>query len=397
MSATLLVVGAGLHQMAVIREAKAMGCRVIAVDGDAKAPGLRLADVSRVVDVKDVEGCLGVAREFEVNGVVSIVLEAAVPTVATVAAELGLPAISCDAALGATDKYEMRRRFAGAGIAGPAFRQACTLEEAAIAAREIGYPVVTKPVDNSGSRGVRKVDDEGGLASAFELALNNSRKRRVILEEFLDGVEVTVESLTFEGETEVLAMSDKIHVPFPACVSICLTYPPALPAQTQQEISQIVKNSIRALGIDRGPTHAEALVTARGIKMVEIAARGGGYRIFSDIVRLISGVDIVRETIKIALGEKPDIRPKYARAAVLQFFNPDVYGTLTAIHGVESAKAMDGILDIVMDVAPGQRIGPITADGERPGYLIAYGESRMMAVQRAEMANERVRFEVNAA
>ena len=371
-----------------------MGHRVIAVDGDVQAPGLALADASRAVDVKDVAGCLAVAREFGVNGVVSIVLEAAVGTVAAVAAELGLPAISSEAALNATDKYVMRERFAAADIDGPDFRRARTKNEASTAAREIGYPIVVKPVDNSGSRGVRKVDNEAALLPAFELALSHSRKQCVILEEFLDGVEVTVESLTFREETEVLAMSDKVHIPFPACVSISLTYPPALALETQEEIKQLVKRSITALGIDKGPTHAEAMVTSKGVKMVEIAARGGGYRIFSDIIRLVSGVNIVQETIKIALGERPDIRPKYARAAVLHFFNPGVYGNLINIHGVELAKAVDGIIDIVMDVKLGHKIAPITADGERPGYLIAYGESRSIAMERANRAKEKVRFDV---
>ena len=394
MRQTILVVGAGIYQVPVITTAKAMGHRVIAVDRDVRAPGLLLADVARGVDVTDITGCISIAREYKVNGVVSICLEAAVETVAAVAAELNLPGISLEAALSATDKYVMREKFAAAGVAGPTFRRARTMDEAWTAAREIGYPLVVKPVDNAGSRGVRRVDNEAALLPAFELALSHSHKRCMILEEFMGGVEVTVESLTFGEETEVLAISDKVHIPFPVCVSICLTYPPALPLERQEQIKQLVKRSIRALGIDNGPTHAEAMVTPQGVKMVEIAARGGGYRIFSDIIPIVSGVNIVQETIKIALGERPDIKPKYTRAAVLRFFNPNVNGALVKVHGLELAKAVDGVIDVVMEVKPGHKMAPITADGERPGYLIAYGETRSIAVQRADMAEEKVRFEV---
>ncbi|MBI4354996.1 MAG: ATP-grasp domain-containing protein [Candidatus Omnitrophica bacterium] len=393
----LLILGAGVYQMPAIATAKALGLQVIAVDANPVAPGFTLADVSRVVDVRDIAGCLKVARGFQVDGVVSICTESAVATVAALAEELGLPGVSRAAAQAATDKFVMRSRWAATGLPGPAFAQASTLAEAVPAAREIGYPVVVKPVDNAGSRGVSRIDVESALPAAFDRALSQSLSRRVILEEFMDGVEATVESFTWQGKTQVLAMSEKVRIPFPACVSISLSYPPSFAAEVQQAIQQVVCRAIKALGIDQGPTHTEVLVTSRGIKLVELAARGGGFGIVHQIVPIVSGVDLVRATIQVALGLQPDITPQYARAAVLRFFQPQAFGTVRRIRGVEDAKRMEGIVEVVMEVKPGQLLGPITRDGERPGYLIASAPTRELALQYADAAERAVRFEVVAA
>lgn len=130
--------------------------------------------------------------------------------------------------------------------------------------------------------------------------------------------------------------------------------------------------------------------------MVEIGARGGGYRIFSDIIPLVSGVDIVQETVKIALGCRPDIKAKSAKAAVLRFFNPQVCGRVLAIEGVDRAKELPGVRDVVMDVKIGDRLAPVTRDGERPGYIVSFAESRELAVKCADAAEKQVCFVVES-
>lgn len=394
MKRRLLVVGAGRYQLPAIRVAREMGLYVIAVDGNPEAVGLKEADASEVADVRDSAACLKIARRERVDGVVSICTEAAVETVATVAEELGLPGIGREAARAATDKSVMRQKFAAAGLPGPRFGSAASLAAAREVAARIGYPLVIKPVDNAGSRGVRRVESEFELPEAVDLAMEYSWKKRVILEEFLEGIESTIESLSYGGRTEVLGISDKKHVPSPECVAICLTYPPSYSQAMQQAVADVVRRAVAALGIMLGPSHSEVIVTADGPRLVEVAARGGGFRVFSDIVALVSGVDIVRETLKIALDMEPDIRPRWARAAVLRFFNPGVQGYLRGIRGVESARRVPGIRDVVIEVEPGNYLGKITGDGERPGYLIAEGETRQEAVRRADIAEKMIRFDI---
>jgi len=390
----LMVLGAGPYQAPAILTARQLGAHVIAVDGDANASGFPMADEHYAVDISDSDACLQLAHELRISAVVSICAEAGVQSSARIAENLHLPGISQDAALAATDKWVMRNRFVEAGIPGPRFRLAVDEQDAFNATREIGFPVVIKPVDNAGSRGISRVEREAELSAAFHLARRWSKKQRVIIEEFMPGTEVTVESLTYNGLTSVLAMSDKKHVPFPNCVAIDLTYPPDLSDGMQQHLRELVQEAVSALGIDCGATHAELMVTENRASFVEIAARGGGFRVFSDMIPLVSGVDAVRETVKMALGIEPDIRPKFKKSAVLRFFNPPQRGKLLRVEGVEEARGADGIVDLGIGVQPGDVLKEITGDGERPGFLIATGETRQEAVGNADRAEALVEFKV---
>jgi biotin carboxylase len=395
MNKRILVVGAGTYQLPIIKDAKTMGCEVIAVDGDPQAPGLVLADIAKAVDLRDADGCLQVAKEYSIDGVVSIATEVAIESVAYVAEVLGLPGIYTKVAAAVTDKVLMRQCLVNAGIPCPRFTAAIDLEQARAAACDIGYPLVIKPVDNAGSRGVSKVDAPEQLDAAFVSALDFSRKKVVIVEEFMEGIEATVEALSYAGETEVLAISDKYHVPFPHCVAVSLNYPPYFSEDIQREIRDVVVKSINALGVDCGPTHTEVMVTRTGVKMVEVAARGGGFKVFSDVISLASGVDAVRATLMMALGQRPDFKPRFQRGVVLRFFNPQREGNLRQIIGVEEARKMPGVFDLVIEKSPGDAIRTITADGERPGYFIASADDRQAVMKLADDVENRVEFLVD--
>ena len=394
MAEKLLVLGAGPYQIPAIAAAKAMGCWVVAADGSAEAPGLDLADAAEVVDIRDTARCTAVAEAHRVEAVVSICTEVAVETTAVVAAARGLPGISPAAARAATDKFIMREQLAAAGIPGPRFAAATTLDEARTAAAEVGFPLIIKPVDNAGSRGVCRVDGTELLDPAFAAALAFSRKRKVILEAFMEGVESTIEALSWQGETEILAISDKKHVPFPDCVAISLDYPPHFSTAVLDEIGDVVQRSVAALGISCGPTHTEVMVTTEGVKMVELAARGGGFRVFSDVIPLVSGVDAVVETVKMALGEVPDIKAKAQRGAVLRFFNPACVGTLKRVAGLDVARAIPGVVDVQVEIVPGAVLKPIASDGDRPGYMLVSGRDRAEVQARARMVEDAVDFEL---
>ena len=394
---TLLVLAGGLFQIPIITAAKRRGLRVVLFDGSPEAPGFAHADEGRVVDISNAEASIAAAREVAPDGVAAIVNEVSVRTVAEIAKALGLPGLEPAVAEACTDKFTMRKAFARAGLPVPRFVEADSVESAARVAASIGFPMVVKPVDSSGSRGVRRVDAASDLAAAVALALENSRSGRVILESFLEGTECTVETFTVDGRTRVLGMSDKVHLPFPHCVSISLTYPPYFDAETQRAIGDAASAAIDATGMRNGPGHVEVIVTPDGPVVVEVAARGGGYRIFSDIIVGLSGVDPVEAVIDLAMGLKPDVRPTRARAAVLRFFNPPVTGLLTALEGVDAAKAIPNVFDVVVEAQVGRMLGGITRDGERPGYIVTLADTRAEALAAADAAERAVKFTIDPA
>ena len=155
----------------------------------------------------------------------------------------------------------------------------------------------------------------------------------------------------------------------------------------------LVISALDAMGINMAATHTEVMMTEHGPFLLEMAARGGGFGVFSEIVPLVSGVDIVKENINMAMGYEVDIRPKFSKAAVLRFFNLP-QGKLIGISGLEEAKAIDGVHIVELDVAPGDIIKSIVDDETRHGLIITSGDTREIAVQRADQVEATVRFEI---
>ena len=391
-SRPVIVIAGGHYQLPLIEAVQRRGLAAAVFDGSASAPGLAMADHPRVVDITDLEAVARVARAVNPQAVAGICSEVAVQTVAAVAEALRLPGLPRAVAEAATDKYVMRQRFAAAGLPVPAFHKADSVEEAEAAAGAIGYPVIVKPVDNSGSRGVRRVETAAELAEATALALSQSAKRRAIVEACLEGTECTVETFSVHGQTEVLGVSEKVRLPFPVCVSIDLTYPPSFAPTDTAAVVDAAKRAIAAIGLESGPAHVEVMLTADGPVVVELAARGGGYRIFSEILPGISGVDPVECVLDLALGRCPPYTPSRSRAAVLRFFNPPGRGVLRRVSGIEAARGIEGVHDVVIELPLGTVFDGITRDGERPGYVIAFGDTRDEAIARADQAEGLVSF-----
>jgi len=388
---TIMFIGAGKYQVPGIEKAKEIGLRTIAIDRDPDVPGLKIADVPVVLDIKDIEGAIKVAKENNIDGVLTIASDIAVPTVAAVAEELDLPGISSEIAKIATNKALMREKFVEYGIPSPRFRKVRTLDEAREAAEEIGFPVVIKPVDNAGSRGVSKVDNMDESVGAFNHAQKHSRIGDVIVEEFIEGIECTIEGMTYNNKTEILAISEKKKPEGHYRVATDLTYPPSFPSEVIENIKNVVKLAIEAIGIDIGPTHSEVIVTSHWKPvLIEVAARGGGFGIFSDVIALVSGVDAITENIKISIGKKPDIIPKYEKGVVLRFFAPP-QGRLKKIVDFEQAKLIrDTKVGLFKKV--GDTIPPLATDGDRTGYILTWGETRDEAIKRADTVESRVKF-----
>jgi len=393
MDKILMVIGAGQYQLPVIIKAKEMGLKVVATDWSSEAPGFRYADFHRIVDVKNMVANLKVAREFAIDGVVSIVSELGVRTTAYVAEQLALLGLKYKAAAAATDKAMMREKFLQANFPSPKFFKINTKKEASAAILKLGLPVVMKPTDNSGSRGVTRIEKLADLDFSFRLAKENSSKGDIIVEQFLSGTEMTVEALSYNSKHHILAMCSKKRIPFPGCVSIDLSYPPPFSEKVLAKVKKVVISALNALGISTGATHTEIIMTGQGPMLVEVAARGGGFGIFSDIVPFVSGVDIVKECINIAMGYDVNISSKNSKAAVLRFFNLP-QGKLKKITGLEEARKIKGIHLIELEVTAGEVVKPITSDGSRHGHIIAFAEAREEAICRADSAEASIKFEM---
>jgi len=388
-----MIIGAGKFQVPAICKAKEMGFKVLVVDRDPGAEGFRLADFYEIIDIRDVPGSVQAARQYKVDGVVSIVTERGVCTAAAVAEALGLPGSKTGVASAVTNKAIMREVFRKHELPSSQFVIVRTKLEASEAVRFLKLPVVMKPTDNAGSRGVSRIEKTEDLETSFEWAKANSRSGEIIVEAFLEGTEMTVEALSYKGNHEILAMSNKRRLPSSYCVAKDITYPPPWKENLLSEVRELISEALTVLGIDSGASHSEVIITEDGPFLIEVAGRGGGFGIFSDIVPFVSGVDIVKECINIAMGWEADIKPKHQKAALLRFFSLPS-GKLLEISGLEQARKLAGIHKIELNVGMGDILQPIRCDGDRPGSMIIFGESRAEVISIANLVDKTIQFKV---
>jgi biotin carboxylase len=334
------------------------------------------------------------ARSEKIDGILPI-SEFGTRTAAKVANELGLPGISLDFVDCVNDKGLMRDSWKRSNLSQPDYSVVGDFETLAAAAALIGYPVVVKPTDSGGSgRGVSLAHSPDELQWSFDLAAPFVKNGRYIVEEFLDGVELTVETFTQPGgNTYILTMSDKVKAPLRTRVASSLNFPANISDEMADKVEKLVINAISSLGISLGMAHTELIVTKDGPFLVETGARGGGGHIFHTIIEAVSSFRAPLFAAMATCGMLIDMPKLKKRGAVYRFFTPPE-GILSAVVNLAEARLIPGVLDIGLNKKVGDRINQLDNSLERVGYVVTSGETREDAIRLADRVNELVRFVV---
>ncbi len=390
-SKKVLQLGGGQLMTHSISLLKQIGLHVYVVDRNPNAPGFALADDYAPVDIGDVDAVTDFAQRIGVD-VILAVNEAGVLAAAKAGDQLGLLNPTPEVALRCLDKGLMRECWQKAGLSQPAFQVAQTPEQIGEAAGALGYPVIIKPAMNWGSRGVSLVAEKAGLLWAIEFAQTHCRNGRYIVEEAISGTEMTIEGLVQQGRPQILARSDKesqVHSKYR--VAMALNYPAQFAQSQLQLADETVTEAARALGIENGAFHCECMINEHGVFLLEMGGRPGGGHIFSQIVEAVSGVCMPQALVRILLGERVDITPRYQRGACYKFFTPPP-GIFQGASGVEEARQTSGILDFGFSMQPGTVVEAITGDADRPGFAVSTGATREEAIANADRAIGMVRY-----
>ncbi|HSR24210.1 MAG TPA: ATP-grasp domain-containing protein, partial [Candidatus Eisenbacteria bacterium] len=277
----------------------------LAVLDDHASPHLRAADWALpVTDVHDqaavLDLCRGFLRRHGAGGVLTF-QDSSLLAAARLAAEFDLPGWEREPLARAIDKHATRAALARAGLPCPRHAVAGSLQEAAAALTGIGLPAVLKPTDRSAGRGVVVVTSWEQLESRYETARAGSLAGRVLVEEFMDGPEVSVESATADGRTTVLAVTGKAADASDPCVEMGHVVPCGLAPEQERAARELARSALRAIGFRRGVAHTEVKITPRGPQIVEINARVAGDCI-PELVHLASGVNLYDVAADLALG-----------------------------------------------------------------------------------------------
>lgn len=334
----IMIVGAGKIQTPIIRYCKSEGYKVIATDIDQHAEGLKYADVAVVIDTLDRQETLYAAMKYDIDAILTM-SDYPVRTVAYVCEKLGFPGLTTRAAEISTNKYLFRECLRKNQIRVPFYRSSFSYAEIKNMIKTSDFPLVVKPVDSSASRGVSKVENFSSLKSAFEEAQFNSKNGQVIVEEYLEGPEYSVESLTQNSKNYIVAITEKTTSSGPFFVEERHIVPAKLTTRQRVEIENIVAKIIKAVGINNSASHAEIKLTCQGPVAIEIGARLGGDYITSDLVPLAKGVNMFANIVDISLNKKIEVTNKNKRYSGIQFITPNNYKAI--LSKWEIIKEMD--------------------------------------------------------
>ncbi len=376
-SDVIFIIPGGNYQLQLIEKTKKRGFLVACADKNPDCPGAKVADFFFAVGIDQRKTLLDLVTSIKPKAIITDQTDAAVDVVAWLSSKLGLSSIGLLCSELFTQKHIMREFSAYHDFVTPDFKFCISINDALLAAEYIGYPVIIKPVNNQSSKGVHRVDNINELKYVFYDSLQFSNKHGVLIEKFLDGIEFTVEGIMTKEGHKTLAISEKKHFKDAPMVACSLEYSPSHDLFDYDLLRNINDRWVNASNLPFGMTHAEYKFTNGTYQLIEIAARGGGNRISSDIVPWVSGIDYQGLLIDSSLGKLPNLQYVNApnRYALLEFFGY-TFGKVVSIKGVDEAKSIKGVQDVVMNVSVGDVLTPPSNDTSRAGYFIIHSENK---------------------
>jgi biotin carboxylase len=297
----IIIIGANNFQLPLIKKASEMGIETHVFAWEEGAVGKDFAHFFYPISITNKEAILEKAKLINPNGIVSIGSDLAMLTVNYVANELGLVGNSLECTNVSTNKFLMRERLNQNGLPCPRFTNCNHVD--GIQALDFRYPIIVKPTDRSGSRGVTKVNASNELGNAIKRAITESFGKEIIIEEFIEGQEYSVEMISWQGNHHFLQITEKETSGAPYFVEKGQHQPASISNDIKQRIISIIKKSLSTLGVEYGASHSEIIITkSNDIFITEIGARMGGDYIGSDLVELSTGFDFVKAVINVSMG-----------------------------------------------------------------------------------------------
>ncbi len=371
----ILVVAGGKWQVPIVKKAKEMGHYVICSNLYENSPAFKYADVGVVVDVLDKEKNLSIAKRYNIDAVITDQSDIAVPTVAFVAEKLSLKGIGVETAARFTNKYKMREAVSKSLLLNMKFKYCITKADAIDFFNEYGKSII-KPLDSQSSRGVHIINSLNDLENSFDDSIQYSNNdKAIIIEQYIDGVEFTVDGIKTNKEYITLAISEKEHYSYNSSIANKLLFSKYNNSYDYKRLAEVNQRIVEILDLPFGLTHAEYKYYNGDFNLIEIAARGGGTRISSDIVPIMSGIDSNELLIDIVTGVDVNIKKKKSYDfAMLGFFDFKP-GRIVDITGIKEVRKINGVVDAELEVEVGQYLNNAKDDRSRCGYYIIYANT----------------------
>ena len=368
---TLAIIGASYLQRPLVEKAKEMGLRTICFAWAEGAVCRDLVDVFYPISIVEKEQILAICQQEHIDGICTIASDVAAPTVAYVAEQMGLVANTYEASLRANNKWLMRQAFTSANVPCPQHMCVTNIDVDTIQT-QMHLPLIVKPSDRSGSLAVNKITDWAQLSSAIQAAQQASFRGETMVEEFVEGREISVEFISYQGQHYPLQITDKVTTGAPHFVELEHHQPSTLSSAMYTAIYAITERALQALGVTNGASHAEYKITDDGrICIMEIGARMGGDFIGSDLVPLSTGYDYVRAVIDVALDRFVAPQTTHHAHAGVYFLTADTPHVADYIQHAQLHPS------IVRAEQTDDALHHVTCSAERSGYFIYQSNNKI--------------------
>ena len=395
----IIIVAGGILQIPAIEEARKLKLKTIVTDGNKNAICSNLADQFYKIDIynlpKHFELIKKIMNDVNIKGVFTEGSEATI-TVAELAKYLDLKGISPESAKNCKDKIMTRRIFQKHKIPIPRWKQV-TKKSISSEAKKLGFPIIIKSSNNSGSRGSTKVYDAKGLLQAYDLAKKNSTNSKVLIEELLNGDEQSVEIL-FDHNKKCIFLNivDRYFSEGKWSIELGHVNPTRLNKKTQKELFELTKESAKSMNIDFGVFKADTIITKDGIKILEVTPRLSGGFDSQKTTPISSGRNFIKAAMTLALNmpiEKNDLIHKKKKFSAVWTVLPNP-GKIKTIKGVDIAKRLKGVKEIIIMKQKNDKIPKIIDSAKRPAYVISEASSYNQALNIAKKAATKIQFMV---
>lgn len=394
-SKKLLVLAAGLLQIPVIKKAREKGYYVIAADDDSNAPGMALADKAIVPGgLMNEEKMVALAKKEQIDGVIHPCSEVAMNVMGRINDEMRLYGISHEMALCATNKHLMRKAFEAYGASSPKSYCAENVEEGYMLFLAIGGKAILKPSRNSGSRGIAEIEANLSFekfAPLFERSKHESKDASVMIEQFVEGPEFSVEIIVWKGKVNVIQVTDKKTTETPYFVEMGHSQPSQFSKTIIKAIHDTAVCGVKALKLDNCAVHVEVKVQDGKAYLIEIGARLGGDFISTELTHLSTGIDMVAAAVDIALGIEPNLKPvAEPQGVAIRYFTPKP-GKVISIENTQLLNRPD-VYDAEIYVKPGDEVKEVKSSLDRSGHVIVTAPTAKEAIDVAERLIRQVRI-----
>lgn len=372
----ILIFGLGFLQKSLIKQCKELGLFTVGVDIFPDAECRDEVDAFEVAAGDDYDTTLEIAKKYHVSGVVTAATDKPLVMMARVAEALKLPFYSVQTSLWSTDKLQMKKRFQEFGVPCAKGVEVDSIE--GLHNLNWDYPIIVKPRDNSGSRGVIFCETEDDASKALNEAFDYTHKNTILVEEVIGGQEYSVESLHYNGKTHVIQFTQKITTEFPYNVELGHIQPADISDERKKEIRSIITRIAEAMGFDNCASHTELKINDKGITVIETSPRLGGDFITSTLTPLSTGVNLEKLLVRMSIGEKisdVEFLPIHSKSSGVVFFElPE--GIITEIRDIDKLSDVEGCQAFEFNKKIGDTIGRITNSIDRYGYALVSTDGR---------------------